>query len=650
MRLPLAFLAALAFAGLYVTGAPAADEDAAPDDKDGVEVLTRGPVHEAYAEAIATRGKPGVIVSKKPPRAIDEAPPEEKPKGDNVVWIPGYWSWDEDGKDFVWVSGFWRAVPPGRTWVPGSWQKGEDGWQWVSGYWGKEDEDEEPEYLPKPPESIERGPSRPAPDDDCTYVPGCWVYRDDCYVWRPGYWIPFRPGWVWVPSCYHWAPCGYLFVPGYWDVPLCDRGLLFAPVRVSPTIYLRRTVVYKPAYVIEPDFLVCSLFVRSGSCCYYFGDYFAPRYRKVYIPWVEYRIDRIVYDCNYSYYRCAYSDYPTWDRNLRLLYAARYEGDVPAPPRTLVQQNRALDNLIANRTSNVAVLDNLRFTNAQNVTVVQPLVRLRNVRVTGLAQLARVQPAAAPVSNTIRLENVGKSQLAQERRYAERLRILAAQRRLTETRLANNTPASKLSAPVQARLALPANTPPARVVKTPKPPPPAIRLRVDNKAKPKPVPSRTETTTNVTPPRPVAQAPRVQAPAPRPVHVAPPRTQPTTQPRRETAPAVATRPHYDYTPKPAPASPPAPRYVAQTRPTPPPAPRQDYARPPQPVYPPNYPANVYAPRPAPQPTWGRYDNRQPANKAANGKDKDKDKDKKKKKKKQAGNERPSGFDNSRPPQ
>src|SRR5690349_20461036 len=60
----------------------------------GGEVLTRGPVHEAFAEVVAYDPEPGVIVTKAPPDPIEEIPPEERPEGYNVTWIPGYWSWD----------------------------------------------------------------------------------------------------------------------------------------------------------------------------------------------------------------------------------------------------------------------------------------------------------------------------------------------------------------------------------------------------------------------------------------------------------------------------------------------------------------------------------------------------------------------------
>jgi hypothetical protein len=93
-----------------------------PDnDAQGAQVLTRGPVHEAFAGIITFNPQAGIMVTKAPPDVIEELPPEEKPEGDNVTWIPGYWAWDAERSDFLWVSGTWRALPPGRQWMAGYW-------------------------------------------------------------------------------------------------------------------------------------------------------------------------------------------------------------------------------------------------------------------------------------------------------------------------------------------------------------------------------------------------------------------------------------------------------------------------------------------------------------------------------------------------
>src|SRR5206468_12301606 len=183
----------------------------------------------------------------------------------------GYWSWDDDKQDYLWVSGFWRVPPPNRNWVPGSWRTVNGQWQWTGGFWA---EAAQPEitYLPQPPAPVpDAGPSTPAPGADYLYAPGCYVYREARYAWRPGFWYVHRPGWVYVPAHYSWTPYGYVFVDGYWDFPLRQRGVLFAPVYFSPVVYARPAFIYTPRYVVYDDALYGALFVRPGGG-YYFGD------------------------------------------------------------------------------------------------------------------------------------------------------------------------------------------------------------------------------------------------------------------------------------------------------------------------------------------------------------------------------------------
>ena len=84
---------------------PPAPADAVPGDftplptTEGVEVMTRGVVHEAFAEVVSDP-KPGLTVSKQPPEAIEEVPPEFKPEEEGAIWISGYWAWDDERDDF----------------------------------------------------------------------------------------------------------------------------------------------------------------------------------------------------------------------------------------------------------------------------------------------------------------------------------------------------------------------------------------------------------------------------------------------------------------------------------------------------------------------------------------------------------------------
>src|SRR4051812_28874805 len=132
------------------------------DPEQGVQVLTRGPVHEAFAETVVFDPEAGIVAPRAPRAIIEELPPDQKPDGSNVTWIPGYWAWDDERGDFLWVSGIWRAMPPGREWVPGYWGQVAQGFQWTSGYWA-DARVSETEYLPEPPATVEVGPNIPAP-------------------------------------------------------------------------------------------------------------------------------------------------------------------------------------------------------------------------------------------------------------------------------------------------------------------------------------------------------------------------------------------------------------------------------------------------------------------------------------------------------
>jgi hypothetical protein len=305
--------------------------------QEGVEPLPRGPVHEAFAEPVDTAPRAPLVVPKQPPGPLEELPPDQKPEGANVQWVPGCWNWDDDRTDFIWVSGFWRVPPPGRQWVPGRWAQAGASWQWVPGFWTGAQQTQV-QYLPPPPDPVAAA-AVPAPNPDSVYVPGCWVYRESRYLWRPAYWMEPRPGWVWVPAHYVWTPVGAVFVDGYWDFDLAQRGLLFAPVYVERRYWSRPGWFFRPYFAVRCESLYGALFVRPGYRHYYFGDYFDPVYaRRGYVAWVDFQIGRGGYDPLYGYYRWSHRANPRWEADLRGLYAARVAGTVPRPPRTLVQQ------------------------------------------------------------------------------------------------------------------------------------------------------------------------------------------------------------------------------------------------------------------------------------------------------------------------
>ena len=317
-----------------------------PAEPEGVDVLTRGPVHEAFADTVAFDPQAGIVVPKAPPAAIEELPPDQKPEGTNVAWIPGYWAWDDERNDFVWVSGIWRSLPPGRQWVPGYWAGAAGGTQWTSGYWA-DAKAAQVEYLPAPPATVEAGPNIGAPSADHTWIPGCWVWHAGRYVWRPGYWAAMQTDWVWAPAHYVWTPRGYVYVGGYWDYAVARRGVLFAPVYFRDARYRRRGYSYSPSVVINLPFFTDNLFLRPRYGHYYFGDYYASAYVAAgYYPWFSLHVQRHGYNPFYAHNRWLHRNDRDWERRVKVEFSSRRDHVDARPPRTLADQRR----LAASRT------------------------------------------------------------------------------------------------------------------------------------------------------------------------------------------------------------------------------------------------------------------------------------------------------------
>ncbi len=314
-------------------------EESATDDQ-GAQVLTRGPVHEAFAGIVSYNAEPGVIVEKAPPEAIEELPPEERPAGDNISWIPGYWGWDDEQSDYLWISGTWRALPPGRQWTTGYWATSGQGYQWISGYWA-DSSAEEITYLPKPPVTVEAGPNTEAPSRNHAWTPGSWRWQQERYAWRPGYWAEGRSDWDWVPANYVWTPRGYVFVDGYWDYSFDRRGVLYAPVRFQSGYYSRPGYSYSPVVAIGLVALMEHLFLRPNYHHYYFGDYYDRGYRNrgYYSPYA-YHSSRYGYDPVYSHRRWTHREDRDWERRYEASYDYRRDHDSARPPRTWADQKR----------------------------------------------------------------------------------------------------------------------------------------------------------------------------------------------------------------------------------------------------------------------------------------------------------------------
>jgi hypothetical protein len=320
-------LSALFLGGLTVGAARAQEEPPLADPKPQVE--SRGPVHEAFAQPHVKDATAVLPIKQKPPEPVPEEPPAQRPAGENVQWMPGYWQFDDDRKDFIWISGFWRNVPNGRRWVVGYWAEGNDGWRYVNGHWAAEQEPDRQIVPSAPPRNVDEGPSTPAPDDHSLYVPGNWFYTETGWRWRPGYWTEQPNDAVWVPSSYYWTPEGYVFTSGYWDYSPYNRGLLFAPLYWGPRPYFPIGWRYRPEFVITAPLLFDALFFRPGWRSYYWGNYYGGFYAGLgFRPWFGVGVGFGFYDPLFAYSRFAFRHDALWLPGLRATYGFRASAGV----------------------------------------------------------------------------------------------------------------------------------------------------------------------------------------------------------------------------------------------------------------------------------------------------------------------------------
>jgi hypothetical protein len=326
--------------------------------------MTRGPVHEAFAAPVVHDPKAGPSIAKQPPEPIQEMPPDQKPAGQNVQWIPGYWSWDVSRNDFLWVSGIWREPPPNSQWVPGYWHDVDGGFQWVSGTWipvSTSQSQTQQSYLPPPPASLESGPNSPPPSANVSWTPGYWSWQGSNYAWRPGFWAAVQPNWIWMPAHYVWTPSGYLFVPGYWDLPVANRGLMFAPVYYPQPVYTQPGFVFTPSISIVGPAVTANLFVQASTGQYLFGNFYAQNFVSVGItPWFSFSFASgppLFYDPLFSFYAVVnVRQNPGWVAAVREQYALRRDRVELRPPNTYIEQTRIIERNV-NITRNVTVVD-----------------------------------------------------------------------------------------------------------------------------------------------------------------------------------------------------------------------------------------------------------------------------------------------------
>lgn len=245
-----------------------------------METVKDADLHEAFV----TRISGNILIDahpKKPPANIKEKIPEQTDS--SAIWIPGYWSWDEDLNDYIWTTGVWRRPPPGRNWVKGEWKEFEDGWAWIPGFWSETEASKLTYTDLPPPETLDEEIGE-SPGDDYFWNPGYWWYNasNDEYEWVDGQWEELDPSWVLIPTHYIWRPEGYALIDAYWDWPVDSLGQAYEPIYVAPSH--RDTIIYEPVQVVETTRIIDHYFYTypDHTCYYYHHFHYHPYYWESY--------------------------------------------------------------------------------------------------------------------------------------------------------------------------------------------------------------------------------------------------------------------------------------------------------------------------------------------------------------------------------
>lgn len=220
-------------------------------------------LHEAY---VPRDNGPPIFsaVGAVPPATMAELPPAQEDL--QTKWMPGYWAWSPNNKNFIWITGAWRVPPPGMTWVPGEWLFFDTlGWAWLNGFWAQKPLSQLAPIDLAPEDPAQEKPGFP---DSSNYFwnPGYWSFKsaEKKYEWMSGNWELLEASWILVPAHYEWRPSGYVFVPAYWDWPINLRGQAYHPVSVAklsrdesftPTVKLDDKQIYHALIVRYPDYL-----------------------------------------------------------------------------------------------------------------------------------------------------------------------------------------------------------------------------------------------------------------------------------------------------------------------------------------------------------------------------------------------------------
>ncbi len=312
------------------------------DAEQGVQVLTRGPVHEAFAETVTFDPEPGIVVPKAPPAAIEEVPPDQRPEGANVAWIPGYWGWDDERKRFP--LGQRHLARPAAGPPMGARLLGQVRARLSMDFrvLGRRQGDRGAILARAACDGRSRSQHRRAFG---RRTPGCPAVGCGSRAATPGGPVSGRP-------------CSRIGI-GFLPITFGPRAATSSSTATGITrsavaaCCLRRSISmracmrgpgfsYSPSTVIDLGVFANHLFLRPQYQHYYFGDYYAANYQAAgFYPSYSYNSGRYGYDPIYAHERWQHRQDGQWEHRVAADFQNRRDHEDARPPRTWAAQ-RAL--------------------------------------------------------------------------------------------------------------------------------------------------------------------------------------------------------------------------------------------------------------------------------------------------------------------
>jgi hypothetical protein len=327
-----------------------------------------------------------------------------------------------------------------------------------------------------------------------------------------------------------------VLVGGYWDYPLEQRGLVFAPVYFPRTYwYDDPYYCYYPRNVITVTFVTDSFFIGPCHHHYYYGAYYGPQWHNAgFVAWVDF--GPRCHDPIFCYYKYEYRNDPGWHARMVVTYNQRFTGQL-APPAKIVNNNTyVIHNTVIN-----------------NTTVVN------NVNMKGPVQVVGLQGQAAP--KVPKLQAISAAEVQKQVAASKSLQAAVKNRQQLETQYAKQ-PGGPATGGKAMSFSVNQFKLPAQATTAPKAPAPALPgVNAAPKVTTPNVGAAAKITQPTTPPTPTP-TPKVTTPTPLPTPkaitpVTPTPTPKVTTPITPTQPKVTPMPPKT-TPVPPKGGPPAP--------------------------------------------------------------------------------------------